>query len=251
MAKRAQRRLAETDLYGPLREHLIAQGYTVRSEVRDCDIVATKDGDLVVVELKTSFSVALLVQAIQRQRLTDSVYVALPRRRWGRAWAGMRRLLRRLELGLILVSPGARTPRVEVVFHPLPYRRQKQARARRAVLREMAERSGDFNSGGCCRRKLATAYREQCIHIACCLERFGDLSPSQLRSLGTGPKTTSILYNNFYGWFDRLGRARYGLTPRGRVELGQYPDLAAQYRRLASEERPADPSVSEVQATSC
>ena len=69
----------ETDLYAPVRDWLVAQGYTVRAEVKDCDITATKDGDLIVVELKRSFNVDLLIQATKRQRLTDSVYVAIPR----------------------------------------------------------------------------------------------------------------------------------------------------------------------------
>jgi len=69
----------ETDLYGPINDYLTAQGYTVRSEVLGCDIAATKGEDLVVIELKRSFCISLLLQATQRQRVADSVYVAIPK----------------------------------------------------------------------------------------------------------------------------------------------------------------------------
>jgi hypothetical protein len=235
MRRSTRPQLKETQLYGPLRDFLEAQGYTVRSEVRSCDLVAVRGDDLIVIELKRAFSTALLVQAAQRQRITDSVYVALPRPK-GRLrtaqWRGIQHLLRRLELGLILVSPRSRARPVEVVFHPLPFERQKRRSARRAVLREIEGRSGDYNQGGSVGRPLMTAYRENAIHIACALDRFGPLSPKQLRALDTGPKTLSILYNDVYGWFERIARGVYALRPAGRAALRKYREPAKRYRAL-------------------
>jgi len=242
--KGARPSITETSLYGPVKDFLIAQGFTVRAEVSACDIVATRGDDLVIVELKRNFSTELLFQATERQRITDSVYVALPlppdgfeRSRWRR----MKRLLRRLELGLILVSLGP-PPRAEVVLHPGPYERRKPRKLRTALLEEVAGRSGDFNVGGSARRKIVTAYRENAIHIACCLERFGPLSPKRLRAMGTGPKTLSILSNNFYGWFHRVSRGVYDLTQKGREEVNRYPELASYYRteleKMADDQRP-------------
>ena len=236
MAKKPKGPARETDLYEPVHDFLVAQGYTVRAEVNNCDITATRGDDLIVIELKRRFDLKLFTQATERQRITDSVYVALPapgdmgpRGRW----PGMKRLLRQLELGLILVFLDSPQPRVEVVFHPLPYQRQKRKRARRAVLAEMAGRGGGRNVGGSSRRKLVTAYREMAIHIACCLEKHGPLAPRRLREMGTGPKTTSILYDNHYCWFERVDRGVYALSARGREELAQYPDLAASFRDMA------------------
>lgn len=220
----------ETDLYGPLRDYLVSNGYDVRSEVQHCDITARKGDDLIVVELKRQISIDLLVQATERHRITDSVYVAVPRPASGKRMRGVKRLLRRLELGLIFVSFGARKPRVEVVFHPAPYRRRKLNRARRAVIEEMDRRSGDYNQGGSAGRKLVTAYRENAIHIACCLERLGTGKPRELRALGTGEKTLSILSRNVYGWFERVGFGVYTLTDRGRRELEHFPAVASEYR---------------------
>jgi hypothetical protein len=240
MAKK-KRKIAETDLHGPVAKYLKAQGYTVRSEVEGCDITALKDDELIVVELKRRFDTKLLMQAAQRQRITDSVYVALPRpdkSLWSKRWREIQHLLRRLELGLILVTPRRRKPTVEVVFHPRAPVRRKRAGARRAVIREIESRTGDYNKGGSVRKKLVTAYRENAIHIACALEKYGPLSPKQLRDLGTGPKTLSILYDNHYGWFDHIATGLYALKPLGKEALKRYAKVAKLYRgKLAKRKR--------------
>jgi hypothetical protein len=226
-----KKQLRETDLYPPLVAHLASLGYTVRGEVNGCDIAASRGDDLLVIEMKRAFSTQLLVQATKRQRLTDSVYIALPKPKQTPHWRGIRHLLRRLELGLIFVCfHGRRKPTVEVVFHPLPYQRQKRSRLTRAVLAEMSARSGDFNQGGATRTKIVTAYRENALRIACQLDANGPMSPRQLRALGTGPKTHSILYSNFYGWFERVDRGVYALGQRGREELGNFRDVAGSIR---------------------
>ena len=226
--------LAETDLYAPVRDYLEKQGYTVRGEVHNCDIAATKGDDLIVVELKRTLNIPLLVQAVQRQKITESVYVAIPRPAnkltWMRQSSGVHALLRRLEVGLILVSVQRGKPPVEVIFHPLPCERRRRKAVKPAVIQERERRSGDFNEGGCCRRKLVTAYRENALHIACCLADLGPLAPRRLRQLGTGDKTLAILSRNVYSWFERVDRGVYSITSRGRTEMEDYPALLAQFR---------------------
>ncbi len=226
--------ILETDLYRPLHDYLVEQGYTVRSEVKNCDIAAVKDGDLIVVEMKRALNVPLLVQAVQRQKITESVYVAVPRpvnkRKWMGGSKGVQDVLRRLEVGLIFVSPNGRKPKVEVVFHPVPCERRKRKASHRAVLHEIERRSADFNQGGSCRKKIVTAYRENAVQIACCLDSLGPSCPKSLRTLGTGEKTLSILYRNVYGWFERVDKGVYALSAKGREELAHYPDLAEHYR---------------------
>jgi len=230
MPKRAHAPSRETDLYEPIRDYLMAQGYTVRSEVHHCDVTASKGDDLIVIELKRQFGVDLLIQATARQRITDSVYVAFPKpaiNGRGRHWRGVQRLIRQLELGLILVDFGnASEPKVNVVYHPLPYRRRKRSKSRRAVIQEIAARSGDYNRAGSHGAPLMTAYRENAFLIACCLDRFGPTAPRQLRALGAGAKTLSILYNNVYGWFERVDRGVYSLSAQGREEVRARPELA-------------------------
>jgi hypothetical protein len=230
--KKASNHLKETELYEPIRDYLVARGYSVHGEVKDCDIAARKGDDLIVVELKRHFGVEVLMQATERQRITDSVYVGIPRpKNAGRDkhWKGLRRLLRQLELGLILVSFNRKKPRVEIAFHPLPYDRKKQRRRLRAIIGEMEGRTVDYNQGGSSKKQLMTAYRENAIQIACFLEMLGPQSPRALRALGTGPKTLSILYDNHYGWFARIGRGIYAVTPRGRKEIQAFSELTQRY----------------------
>jgi hypothetical protein len=224
----------EADLYGPVHDYLVAQGYTVRSEVLGCDITASRGDDLVVVELKRSLTTSLLLQATQRQRVADSVYVALPKppdREKRARWRHIQHLLQRLELGLILVSFSTAVPTVEIAFHPLLFERKRDTRHRRAIIQEIAGRSGEFNEGGSTRRKILTAYRESAIFIACCLDRYGPLQPRRLRDLGAGPKTLSILSRNVYGWFERVDAGVYDLRAAGQEALAGYPDLVAQFQR--------------------
>lgn len=226
----------ETDLYRPVHDYLVKQGYTVRAEVNHCDIAAVKGDDLIMVELKRAINITLLAQAVERQKITDSVYVAVPRpanmRKWMVQTKSVQLVLKRLEIGLILVSTKSSKTSVEVLFHPIPYDRRKHKSVHRAVITEIANRSGDFNEGGSCRRKLVTAYRENAIHIACCLCEHGPLSPKDLRSLGTGKKTLSILYTNVYSWFERVGRGLYTLNSKGREEIGAYGELVEHYLNL-------------------
>ena len=226
---------AETDLYAPVVAFLEAQGYTVRGEVNGCDLVAVQGDEIIVVELKRTLNLVLLAQAVQRQSITPSVYVAIPRPPnkgvWRRRMRDQLAVLRRLEIGLLLVSIDSRKPSVDVVSHPEPMAPRQRHPRKRAILHEVARRSGDYNIGGSCRRKLVTAYRENAIQIASCLLALdGPQTPRALRALGTGKKTLSILHRNVYGWFERVERGLYALTERGREELAQYPELAELYR---------------------
>jgi hypothetical protein len=138
-------------------------------------------------------------------------------------------LLKRLELGLIVISLQGK-PSVEVVFHPVPFASRQNKQARRSILREVAGRSGDYNVAGSSGRKLMTAYRENSIHIACCLERYGQMSPKELQRLGTADKSADILRNNYYGWFERVARGLYELSAKGKAELMVYKELTEYYQ---------------------
>jgi hypothetical protein len=212
----------ESDLAGPVRDYLLQQGYIVRSEVKDCDLTALHEDQLIVVELKRGFTMDLLLQATERQRVADAVYVAIPaaclqRERRARRWQGMERLLKRLELGLIVVhfSEGdSGTTWVEVPLHPMPPTKLRQrSRQRQVILREIAARSEDYNTAGTTRQPLLTAYREQAICIAFHLQMAGPQTPTALCRRGCSPRTQKILHRNVYGWFERQKRGVYAVRP--------------------------------------
>lgn len=230
--------IRESDLFKPVRDYLIRQGYSVKGEVLHCDITAVKDDELVVVELKKSLNMTLLIQAVNRQKFADSVYVAVARnnnRSIPKNFRGACHLLKRLELGLILVSFLKTKTNVEIIFHPSDYRKRKSHKARRSIIREISGRTDNFNVGGVTGRPIITAYRESAIHIACALMIKGELSPANLRTLGTSKKTQRILSDNHYGWFERIKRGVYRLHPHGKKALELFSDLKEHYTLTVQE----------------
>lgn len=99
--------ISEDELYRPVADYLAAQGYSVQREVQGCDLIATCSDELIAVELKLRFGLSVRVQAVERQEAVDSVYIAISRPKRGiRDWRlhSYLHLLRRLELGLVLVE---------------------------------------------------------------------------------------------------------------------------------------------------
>ncbi|MGC1891518.1 MAG: DUF2161 family putative PD-(D/E)XK-type phosphodiesterase [Stellaceae bacterium] len=220
----------EAALYSPVKQFLERQGYEVKGEVRGCDLVARRgDEPPVIVELKLRFNLPLVLQGIDRLALTERVYLAVPRPE-RRARAGplaperpeIRKLCRRLGLGLMLVGLARRT--VEILEEPVPYRpRQAKSRALR-LLDEFSRRVGDANVGGGVGVPLVTAYRQDALRCARVLALGGPMRVGALRAAAEVPRAASILQRNVYGWFDRIERGTYRLTPEGDQALSRFAD---------------------------
>ena len=202
----------ETDLYAPVKVLLEGQGYEVKGEVKGCDAVGVRgDEPPVIVELKRTFGLGLVLQGIDRLAITDAVYLAVGA--WPTRQAETRRLCRRLGLGLIVVSHG----RAEVVVDPLPYRPRTDRRRASALLGEHRRRLGDPTQGGSVRRPIMTAYRQEAIRCVRALAS-GPQPVGIIRAAGDAPNAGRILRDNVYGWFERVDRGVYGLSPRGEAE---------------------------------
>ncbi len=92
----------ESDLYAPVKALLEGQGYVVKGEVRGCDVVAVRCAEPpVVIELKRTFGLGLVLQGVDRLALTDLVYLAVGA--WPKQMKRVKRLCRRLGLGLMIV----------------------------------------------------------------------------------------------------------------------------------------------------
>jgi len=214
--------MKESDLYPPLKRFLEAQGYEVKGEVLDCDVLAIRgDEDPVVVELKLTLNLDLVMQAVERLTLSDSVYVGVPES--NRTIKTKRKrilaLLRMLGIGLVTIEP--QRDRVGVLLDPGPYRGRRPSKKRRQrLLGEFAKRVGDPNLGGThMRGGLMTAYRQQALAIARHLREQGPRKASVVAAALDEPKARAILYRNVYGWFDRVSTGIYALSPRGVREL--------------------------------
>lgn len=221
----------ETELYLPVKQFLEKQGFLVKGEVRGCDLTAVRGDELVVVELKRKFNLTLVLQGVERQKVTDGVYLAVeaPKKRQsgGHEWNEVQGLCRRLGLGLLTVNFARQNPRVEVVVEPGPYLPRKSARKRTLLLREFDRRSGDYNVGGSTRSPIVTGYREEALRIARHLKVHGTASPKQIRDALGSPGVSGILQKNFYGWYERVQRGIYRLTAKGETALQQYAAVLA------------------------
>lgn len=220
--------MKETELYAPVKAYLQGQGYDVKAEVKDCDLVAIRDAEgPVIIELKLSLSLALLMQGVDRQAVTDAVYVAVPAgkgKRWASQVKDAVKLCRRLGLGLMSVRFDAATPTVLVHCDPGPYKPRKVKRRKEALLKEFERRVGDPNTGGQTKRKIITAYRQDALRIAVALVD-GPNKPRILASTLGVEKAAGILQADHYGWFERVERGVYELRPAGHDALETYADI--------------------------
>ena len=213
----------ESDLYAPVKALLEGQGYVVKGEVRGCDVVAVRGAELpVVVELKRVFGLGLVLQGVDRLALTDLVYLAVGQ--WPKQMKNVRKLCRRLGLGLIVVSG----EKADVVLDPVPYTPRRNKRKAGRMLGEHARRVGDPNVGGqAMRAPLMTAYRQQALRCAELLAANGPMKLAAMRSLADVPNVASILQSDVYGWFERVERGVYTITPKGRQGLQQFDRQAS------------------------
>ncbi len=154
----------ESDLYAPVKALLEGQGYSVKGEVRGCDVVAVRGKEPpVIVELKRAFGLGLVLQGVDRLAL-----------------------------------------------------KRKASR----MLGEHARRVGDPNRGGSSTKvPMMTAYRQAALRCAASLAANGPMKVAALRTVCDAPNAASMLRDDFYGWFERVERGVYGLTPKGRRGL--------------------------------
>lgn len=234
----------ERDLYEPIEQYFQELGYVVHGEVHHCDITAVKEEELVIIELKLSLTVDLLIQASNRKRMTDLVYVAIPKpkvKMKSKKWHELCLLLKRLEVGLITVQFIDSKAKVEVIFPPEPFNQKKSQayykKHRKRLLAEIEGRSVSRNIGGSTKMKIMTAYKESCIHIASLLLEHGPLKPKQLREYGTGDKTLSILHKNYYKWFEKVGHGTYQISQQGKAEIQEHEEIIHYYQQVRKTEK--------------
>jgi hypothetical protein len=209
----------ESSLYLPVKRFLESLGFKVKGEVCGCDLVAIHgDAPTVVVigELKLTFNLDLVLQAVDRSATCDEVWLAVraSRRGGGREQdPRVRKLCRLLGVGLLCVSM---TGKVEIIVAPVPWRPRRDLKRRSRIISEHQRRQGDPQTGGSTRQPIMTAYRQRALACAAALS----LAPARPRDLKVSvPDAPKILLRNVYGWFVRVERGLYTLSESGRAAL--------------------------------
>ena len=111
----------ETDLYEPVKKLFEGMGFSVYSEVKDCDLMAVKEEKTIIAELKKSFNITLVYQLLDRQSFCKNVYAVIPRPKKGardRNFKSMVKLCKRLDLGLITVAVESPMKITEIICSP-------------------------------------------------------------------------------------------------------------------------------------
>jgi len=208
----------ESDLYAPVKALLESQGYSVKGEVRGCDVVGVRGDDPpVIVELKRAFGLGLVLQGVNRLALSDTVYLAVGA--WPKNMRDVKKLCRRLGLGLLVVAEG----RADIALDPTPYKPRQDKRRLGRLLGEHKRRVGDPNLGGSTTKvPMMTAYRQAALRCAGLLAEKGPMKVAALRVAADAANAASILRDDFYGWFERVERGVYALTPAGRRGLESF-----------------------------
>jgi hypothetical protein len=222
----------ESSLYLPVKRFLEKLGFEVKGEVCGCDLVALDGGSptaVVVGELKLSFTLELVLQAVDRFAVCDEIWLAVKMSRRGRGREGdprVRKLCRLLGLGLLAVTAAGK---VEVLVQPVPWRPRRDSKRRSRIVAEHQRRRGDPAAGGSSRQPIMTAYRQQALACAAALAK----EPARPRDLKPSiPDAPKILLSNVYGWFARVERGVYALSEGGKAALVRWrahlPDASEQ-----------------------
>ncbi|XFA98888.1 DUF2161 family putative PD-(D/E)XK-type phosphodiesterase [Candidatus Izemoplasma sp. B36] len=218
--------MLEKQMFQPIKEYLTNLGYAVKAEVKNVDILATKNEKIIVVEMKKQFSIKLLYQGCDRQRMFDHVYIAIlhPGYKKTRTREFMHKvhLVHRLRLGLMLVDVNKN--KVEVRLDPKEYKFKRNYKKRKLLLDEFNARKLSINIGGSNKKKIMTKYREDVIEVAKTLVE-GALSTKMIKEKSGIKEATKILYNNYYYWFERVERGIYKLTEKGKKELEYFVNI--------------------------
>lgn len=190
--------------------------------------LSKSDDEPVIIELKTGFTLSLFHQAINRQSMTDKVYIAVPRKTGKAALVAIRRnkmLCRRLAIGLITV----RLSDGHVVVHcePKPFTPRKIKARKTKLISEFDNRHGDPNEGGMTSAGLMTSYRQGALRCAKVLYDEGACKASHVAKMAGFDKARNLMASNHYGWFEKVDRGVYGLTSTGAKALEAHAEAVA------------------------
>ena len=225
----------EISLYLPVKRFLEGLGFAVKGEICGCDLVAVHGADtakVVIGELKQSFTLDLILQAVDRMAMSDEVWLAVRSSKRGRGREHdprTRKLCRLLGVGLLTVSTSGA---VEVLVTASTWRPRRDVKRRSRILDEHRRRRGDPTLGGSTRAPIMTAYRQQALACAAAIAR-GPVRPRDLKP--DMPDAPKILLRNVYGWFVRIERGLYELSDTGRAAVAR--TVSAEYHSLAANQQ--------------
>ena len=152
---------------------------------------------------------------------------------WFRYKRDIIKLCRRLGLGLITVRFAEENP-IDIQIHqdPGPYVPRKNTKRQALLLKEFERRVGDPNQGGMNKRPIITAYRQDALRCAAYIHEHTQAKVSDIRTNTGVEKSSAILQKDYYGWYQRIDRGIYTLTPKGEQALDTFSDTVTTLKDL-------------------
>ena len=219
----------ERDLFGPIKSYFEELGYVCDGEVNDIDIYMQKEDDAIAVELKQTLDFRAIQQAALRQKIVETVYIGTfaPKGQFSKSFQDKLYLLKRLGIGLIVVSKSSRKVTIlsEPVVSELSSFQARNKRKKKALEIEFKRRRIKSNTGGVTGEKLMTRYREDALLVLNALfVHGGEAAPKDVKRLSFVEKSANILRDNHYGWFFHIRPGVYGITDSGYQALEEYEE---------------------------
>jgi hypothetical protein len=209
----------EKDLYQPVKTLFESLGFAVKAEVLNCDMIAVRGDVFICVELKSKLNLEVILQAVDRQKLVELSYLAVPE--WGLPKSAKRKkdiehLLKRLEIGFVVVSKQGMSLVAHIESDAIAFNRSlsmaRNKNKQLALKKEFKLRVGDGNVGGSTRTKRMTAYKQDAIAFALLIEMGIHEQKLLLKQSEHLALKGKVLKDNFYGWFEKTEKGKFGLT---------------------------------------
>jgi len=239
----------ETELAIFAQNALIEMGYETRSELHHIDIVGRNsnndaENEYIGVELKKTFNVDVIFQAVRTQKWTGHAVIVVPlfgtkmlKYKKQKQWT---QICRALKIGLWVVEEGHASNKSEIdgfdnyasdtcVPNTPESRytlriiysgeRVSKGRLNKAITKEFNGRSADYNVGGSTRTALYTAFSEKYsriarLHIDEAIKSNGviPLKASEVKSKTQYEDAGALMYRNVHNWFHKCGAGYYSLN---------------------------------------
>ena len=90
------------------------------------------------------------------------------------------------------------------------------------MLKEFQHRVGDPNQGGSSKTRLVTSYRQDALRCLKHLHDNGATKASTVASETGVLRARPIMSDDHYGWFERVERGIYAITPKGSEAISEY-----------------------------
>ncbi len=218
----------ESELYPIVKDYLETEGYAVKSEVKASDVMAVAGDVTLIVELKLSFNLKLVFQALDRLEVCRNVFIAIPDYAFNARTKRKRdivKLMRALGIGIMIIGKRPSGATIEIASNIKLVGEAADA----GLLEEFHSRRYDLNSGGMVKAKIVTAFREQSIAVAAFLKVKGVMKAAEIKRQTGLDSATNILQRNYDGWFERVKRGHYQLSDKFYEDIPKYQQLYDYY----------------------